>query len=90
MKRWIVLSLGWIFIVLGILGLFLPLLQGILFLIIGLLLLATEYEWPRRLIGKVSTRYPRIRAPLEKAAAYVDRLILKVERLFGSKSDTQN
>jgi hypothetical protein len=83
LKRWIVLSLGWIFIVLGILGLFLPILQGILFLIIGLLLLATEYEWPRRMIDKVSAKYPRIGGPLEKATAYVDRLILKVEGLFG-------
>jgi uncharacterized membrane protein YbaN (DUF454 family) len=89
MKRWIVLTLGWIFVVLGILGLFLPILQGILFLIIGLLLLATEYEWPRRIMDKVSTKYPRTAGPLEKAKSYVDRLILKVDKLFGSKSGTQ-
>lgn len=90
MKRWIVLILGWIFVVLGILGLFLPILQGILFLIVGLLLLATEYEWPRRLIHKVGAKYPRTAGPLEKAKSCVDRLILKVEKLFGSKSGTQN
>ena len=90
MKRWIVLTLGWIFVVLGILGLFLPILQGILFLIVGLLLLATEYEWPRRLTGKVSTKYPRTAGPIAKAKSYVDRLILKIEKLFGSKSGTQN
>ena len=82
MKRWIVLTLGWIFVALGVLGL--------LFLIIGLLLLATEYEWPKRLIDKVSTKYPRTAGPLEKAKSYVDRLILKVEKLFGSRSGTQN
>ncbi len=87
MKRWIVLSLGWFFIVLGVLGLFLPVLQGILFLVIGLLLLATEYHWARRLIDKMSTRYPRIAGPVEKARAYVDRLILRIEKRFGGKPD---
>ena len=35
-KHYLFLALGWIFIFLGILGLFLPILQGILFLAIGL------------------------------------------------------
>lgn len=43
MKRRIVtggaIAIGWLFIVLGILGIFLPILQGIFFLLIGLYLL---------------------------------------------------
>ena len=87
MKRWIVLSLGWTFIVLGVLGLFLPILQGVLFLIIGLLLLATEYDWAARMIDKVKTKYPRIGGVLDKARGHVNRLIQRVERLVGQKPD---
>ncbi len=81
MKRYIVISLGWLFLVLGFLGLFLPILQGILFLIIGLLLLSTEYEWAQRLVEKITVKYPRIGGVLRKARGYVDRLIAKIENL---------
>ena len=40
LARMTILTFGWIFIVLGVLGLFLPILQGILFLAIGGMLLA--------------------------------------------------
>ena len=39
-RRMLILSAGWFFVVLGILGIFLPILQGILFLAIGLILLS--------------------------------------------------
>ena len=47
MKRWLLIGLGWFFIVLGIAGLVLPFLQGILFLVVGLILLSRELEWVR-------------------------------------------
>jgi uncharacterized membrane protein YbaN (DUF454 family) len=50
--------LGWLFVVLGLLGLFLPLLQGILFLVIGLTLLSARYAFARRLLDKARQRYP--------------------------------
>ena len=40
LRRIAILILGWIFILLGIVGLFLPFLQGFLFLFIGVLLFA--------------------------------------------------
>ena len=49
---------GWVFIVLGILGLFLPILQGILFLVIGLMLLSTRYEFAQNILHKAEQRYP--------------------------------
>src|SRR5690242_7129593 len=51
---------GWIFLVLGVVGLFLPFLQGILFLVIGLLILSAEYWWARRVILWLRTRFPVI------------------------------
>jgi hypothetical protein len=60
LKRALKLAIGWMFIVLGILGLFLPVLQGILFLLIGLMIISTEYVWARRLLDKLKARFPKI------------------------------
>jgi uncharacterized membrane protein YbaN (DUF454 family) len=50
--------LGWLFLILGIIGLFLPLLQGVLFITIGLTLLSTRYAFARSLLEKARNRYP--------------------------------
>ena len=42
-RRILILSAGWLFIALGVLGLFLPFLQGVLFLMIGFSLLSLEF-----------------------------------------------
>ena len=72
-KRIVILIAGWIFIALGVAGLFLPFLQGIVFLLIGLVILSREYSWARRILGKVRTRFPKldnlIKAAHEKASS---------------------
>jgi len=72
-KRLAIITTGWLFIVLGVVGLFLPFLQGILFLLIGLVILSTEYHWARRLLRGVRTRFPKldwlIQAAHDKAAS---------------------
>jgi hypothetical protein len=64
--RALVLSVGWICILLGIVGLFLPILQGGLLLAIGFALLSIGSQivhlWLRRLLG----RWPGIWKRLEK------------------------
>jgi uncharacterized membrane protein YbaN (DUF454 family) len=52
---------GWLFIVLGILGLFLPILQGFLFLAIGLYLLSPYVPLFRRWKVMLLKRYPGLR-----------------------------
>lgn len=59
-KHILILTGGWIFIILGIFGLFLPFLQGVLFLIIGFYLLSHEYHWAKKIFGMLKNRYPRI------------------------------
>jgi hypothetical protein len=59
-KHFLIVAGGWVFIILGILGLFLPILQGILFLIIGFYLLSHEYHWAKRIFSMLKNRYPRI------------------------------
>jgi len=57
-KRIGILIIGWIFIVMGILGLFLPILQGILFIMIGLAILSSRSEWVKRFLKQFEKRYP--------------------------------
>ena len=64
LRRYLVLGFGWVFILLGILGLFLPVLQGILFLSIGLILLSSESVRLRWLIMKLGQRFPIFRKAL--------------------------
>jgi len=58
-------ALGWVFLILGVLGLFLPVLQGILFIIIGLYLLSQKSRWARNLLRRFKTRYPAAYARLK-------------------------
>ena len=52
------LIIGWLFIVLGVFGLFLPFLQGILFILIGLAILSSRSEIIKRLLRHLEERYP--------------------------------
>jgi uncharacterized membrane protein YbaN (DUF454 family) len=66
MKRILLIVLGWVFLLLGIAGLFLPILQGILFILIGLSILATEYHWARRWIAHLGRRFPAVDGKVKK------------------------
>ena len=50
--------IGWVFLILGILGLFLPIFQGILFIMIGLAILSTRSKTIQRLLKHLEERYP--------------------------------
>ena len=58
MKKTLRIGVGFVFLVLGIAGLFLPLLQGILFIIIGLLLLAPYSPFIRKRLDAFKLRHP--------------------------------
>lgn len=60
MKAIIIQIVGWIFLVLGVVGLFLPVLQGILFMMIGLAILSTEYAWAHRWLTKLKGKFPAL------------------------------
>jgi uncharacterized membrane protein YbaN (DUF454 family) len=57
-KRIGLLIIGWLFIVLGILGLFLPILQGVLFILIGLAVLSSRSEFIKRFLKHLEERFP--------------------------------
>jgi uncharacterized membrane protein YbaN (DUF454 family) len=68
-KRALVLSVGWGFVLLGIVGLFLPVLQGVLFLLIGLVILSSEYVWAHHLLAGLRRRFPKVGGIADEAAA---------------------
>ncbi len=53
------LIIGWLFIGLGVIGLFLPILQGVLFILIGLAILSSRSETIKRFLKHVEERYPQ-------------------------------
>jgi uncharacterized protein len=68
-KHILIQIVGWIFILLGVLGLFLPILQGILFLLVGLMILSSEYAWAHKLLQRIRSRFPKISRKADEASA---------------------
>jgi uncharacterized protein len=58
LKRLALIVTGWTLLVLGIAGLFLPVLPGVALLIIALSILSVEYEWARRWMTALRSRFP--------------------------------
>ena len=64
-KRIGLVIIGWLFIVLGVFGLFLPILQGVLFILIGLGILSTRSEIIKRFLKHLEERYPHLHERVE-------------------------
>ena len=73
LRRIAILTLAWLFILLGIVGLFLPFLQGVLFLFIGLMLLSRESEIVRRQLERARARYPRFGLYMDQAEGWMKK-----------------
>lgn len=58
-KKIALIILGWLFIFVGIIGLFLPFLQGILFIMIGLAILSSRSETIKRFLKHIEERHPQ-------------------------------
>lgn len=80
MKRWLILGVGWFFVIAGLAGLFLPFLQGILFLFIGLVILAKESDWAHGLLQRLRRRFPKIAAQVDQAE---DKALAWIRRVTG-------
>ena len=70
-KKIILLTLGWLFVLLGIAGLFLPLLQGILFIFIGLIVLSKESKTAKDILHQLKEKHP---GPFEAVTKLRQRL----------------
>lgn len=58
------LVLGWLLILLGIVGWLLPIVPGTPFIVVGLAILSTQSEWFRNKIESLKLRFPRQAARL--------------------------
>lgn len=76
-KKVVIIVIGWVFIFLGILGLFLPLLQGILFIMIGLGILSSRSELIKRLLKRLEERFPQ---QYEKIKHWREKIIPRIKR----------
>ena len=77
-KRIAVLTLGIIFLALGLIGLFLPFLQGFLFLAIGILLLSLYSPTLRAWMESHTRRWPKFHEVVTKVDAWMRRVIGEV------------
>lgn len=84
MKRIIRLTVGWTFIVLGVMGLVLPFLQGILFIAIGLAIIAPEYQWAQDRLDWLRDRFPQVASGFDRAQERAESMI---SRLRFSRSE---
>ena len=78
-KRIIVLTIGVVFVLFGVLGLFLPFLQGILFLVIGALLLSAYSPTLREWMQTHTRKYPKLHYWVLRAEAWIERIIGRSE-----------
>ncbi len=66
------LIVGWLFVALGIAGLFLPVLQGILFLLVGLVILSSVSPRAQRLLHRLEARFPALERHHVQARVWLD------------------
>ena len=81
-NRTVNLTVGWVFILLGIAGLVLPILQGVLFIVVGLLFLSKEYVWAGKMLlwlkGWVGKHFPKTAKVFDDAERFLEKEIYKV------------
>ena len=73
LQRVAVVSLGWVFIVVGIAGLFLPILPGGVLILAGVLLLNPESPLLRRVLEKCRARFAFLDRALKRFAVSRER-----------------
>jgi uncharacterized membrane protein YbaN (DUF454 family) len=86
-KRIAIYWAGWMFIVLGLLGLVLPVLQGILFLLIGLSLLSNSSPWAAKILNRVRERFPKIGKTYDEAMIKAKEYQVRILKKLGKRPE---
>jgi uncharacterized membrane protein YbaN (DUF454 family) len=74
-KKILVFSIGVIFIILGLLGLFLPFLQGIIFLAVGFILLFSGFPKIQLWANKHTEKFPSLHKGIQKIEIWLKNII---------------
>lgn len=85
-KTFLLQMIGYLFLLLGVLGMVLPVLQGFLFLAIGMIILARTAPWAKRLLDRFRKRHPRVGTLIDQAEVKVESWGRKVVEMFGRRS----
>ena len=85
MKTVLLQALGYLFLVLGAIGMVVPVLQGFLFLAIGLIILAKNAPWAERMLERFKNTHPDAGRLIDKADAKIHEWGRKALALFGGK-----
>jgi hypothetical protein len=59
-RRIAMLTIGWVLVGLGVIGLALPFLQGVLMILVGLAILSRESIWVRGHVSRYRSRHPEL------------------------------
>ena len=76
-KRYSMLLLGWLFLLVGLIGGLLPILPGWPFGVAGIIILSKEHEWAHRLVEWIKMKFPRFGRIMEKSSQESHRIIKK-------------
>jgi uncharacterized membrane protein YbaN (DUF454 family) len=79
MKTIILLTAGWLCILLGAAGLVLPFIPGAVLLLIGITLLSQHYSWARRLLVRARDRFPNIWRSIHEHRTKTTRFRMRVK-----------
>lgn len=77
MKTLVLLTTGWLCILVGAAGLVLPFVPGTVLLLIGVILLSQHYDWARRLLTRVRVRFPNFWRSMGNYSARLARLRMR-------------
>ncbi len=69
-------TLGWLFVIMGLLGLVLPFLQGILFIVVGIYILSLHSKFAHKQLHKLKIKYP-------KAGSRIDSFDHRLRKFLG-------
>jgi len=78
LKRGIVAIVAFLFLIVGVIGLFLPFLQGILFIAIGMVLLSILSQRIKNWLERLTLKYPRFQGIVAKIDTLVRRIVGEV------------
>jgi len=74
-RRILLLTLGWVLVGVGILGLALPFLQGVLMIVAGLAILSRESRWVRYHVTRYRRRHPDLDRRMQEVGDRLRRVV---------------
>jgi len=79
-RKFAILTLGYFFLAVGVVGIALPFLHGLLFLLLGLALLSQEVAWAGRVRDWIAERFPRAHSVAVEAEFRAGRWLRRLRR----------